>query len=135
MSDVAEGVLVQVHQAIIRQIDAPGHHILPVVIARGEAEHLDHAGGRRVVAISRRVGNTNSHELAGAKITGDVLAQASMPAHSRNCSVMAAPIWLFSVMNSPMYSCSPGWKMPSIRLFCSRARMPRAWRWAGACRP
>jgi len=38
MSDVAEGVFVLVQQAILRQIDALGHHMLTVVIARGEAE-------------------------------------------------------------------------------------------------
>jgi hypothetical protein len=54
-----------VQLAIVRQIDAPEHHILPVVIARGEAKHLRHAGGRRVVAISGRVGNANSHALDG----------------------------------------------------------------------
>ncbi len=62
MADIAEGVLVLVQQAILRQIDPPGDHILSVVIARGEAQHLDHAGGRRVVAISRRVRDANAHE-------------------------------------------------------------------------
>ena len=77
MGDVAEGVLVLVQQAILRQVDAPVYHILPVVIARREAQHLDHAGGRRVVAIGGRVGNTNSHELAGANLPVTFLAQAS----------------------------------------------------------
>ena len=61
MADVAEGVLVLVQQAILRQIDAPVDHILPVVIARGEPQHLGHAGGRRVVAIGGRVGDADAH--------------------------------------------------------------------------
>ena len=38
-------------------------HVLPVVIARGETQHLDHAGGRRVVVIGSRVRDANAHEL------------------------------------------------------------------------
>jgi NADH-quinone oxidoreductase subunit G len=72
MADVAEGILVLVQQAILRQIDAPAHHVLPVVIARREPQHLDHAVGRRVVAIGGGVGNSNSHALAGANFTGDI---------------------------------------------------------------
>ncbi len=35
MDDVAEGILVLMQQAIVRQIDAPGDNVLSVVIARG----------------------------------------------------------------------------------------------------
>jgi hypothetical protein len=55
--------------------------------------------------------------------------------HIRYCSVMAAPRRLLSLMNSPMNSCSPVWKISSMRLFSMRARTARAWRWAGPWRP
>ena len=50
-------------------------------------------------------------------------------------AVMAAPSRLLSAMNSLMNSCSPLWKISSMRLFCSRVRMARACRCAGPCRP
>src|ERR1035441_1811706 len=105
MSDVAERILMLVQQAILRKIDAPTHYVLPIVIARGEPHDLRHPIRWRVVVIDCRVRNTNSHgALGAADMTGDVLAQAS--AHIRNCSVMAAPRLLVSVMNSLMNSCS-----------------------------
>src|SRR5882757_3876370 len=121
MRDVAEGVLVLMQEAIRRQVDAPGGHILAIMVARGQPQCLRHAGRRRVVVISGCVGEADPHEGRGWSKSGYVLAQAGAEwrplAHTRNCSVILAPKRLFSVMNSLMNSCNPRWKMPSMRLF------------------
>ena len=55
--DVAEGVLVGGKPRVRRYIDAPAHHVLAFVIARRKPQHLDRAGGRRIVAVDRAVGD------------------------------------------------------------------------------
>src|SRR5262245_2309936 len=148
MNDVAEGVLVLIEPAIGGDVDAPARHVLPVVIARGEPQHLDHAGGGFLVAIARQMRDADAHEHTteaddGGRTTEDRMAPespvlnfpSSLLGYIRYCSVMAAPRRLLSSMNSPMNSCIPCWKISSMRLFSSRARTARAWRWAGPWRP
>jgi hypothetical protein len=55
MDDVAEGILVLIEPAIGGDVDPPVRNILPVVIARGEPQHLDHAGSGLLVAIVRQM--------------------------------------------------------------------------------
>ena len=61
MGEVAEGILVRVKPRVGGNIDAPADHILAFVVARGEPQHLDHARGRRVVAMDDAVGDANAH--------------------------------------------------------------------------
>ena len=61
VGDVAERVLVLVEAAVFADIDAPAHHIVAVMIARGEAQRLDHAVGRRVVAVAGLMRNADAH--------------------------------------------------------------------------
>ena len=69
MSEVAERILVLMQDAVLRQIDAPVHHVLAVMVARGKPQRLRHRRGRRVVAIGGVVGNTNPH---GVRMTGPI---------------------------------------------------------------
>ena len=71
VGNVAERVLVNVEPAILGDIDAPVHHIVPVMIARGEAQGLDHAVGRRVVMVAGLVRDADAH---GGIIAGVVRA-------------------------------------------------------------
>ena len=59
--DVAERILVHVEAAVLRHVDAPVHDVLAVVIARREAQRLDHAAGRRVVLVAGLVRNADTH--------------------------------------------------------------------------
>src|SRR5262249_35211150 len=52
MGDVAEGILVLVEPAIRGDVDAPARHVLAVVVAGGQPQHLDHAGRGRLVAVA-----------------------------------------------------------------------------------
>ena len=61
VGDVAEGVLMGGKPRVGRYIDAPAHHVLAVVIARRQPQHLDRARGRRIVAIDRAVGDAHAH--------------------------------------------------------------------------
>ena len=148
MGDVAERVLVLVEPAIGGHVDAPARHILAVVVARREPQHLDHAGRRRRVAVGGQVRDAKAHcratedgrqtavdKLWGTKSSSLVLPLSVRRRYIRYCSVTAAPSRLLSLTNSSMNSCSPPWKISSMRLFSSRARMARACRWAGPWRP
>jgi hypothetical protein len=61
MGDVAERVLVHVEAAVLRDVDAPMHDVLAVVIARRQAQRLDHAVDRRVVVVAGLVRDANAH--------------------------------------------------------------------------
>jgi hypothetical protein len=52
---IAEGIFLRVDLAIRRNVDPPRADILSVVIARGHAQDLDHAGRRMGVAVDRVV--------------------------------------------------------------------------------
>ena len=65
MGEVAEGVLVLVEPAIRGDVDPPARHVLAVVVARGQPQHLDHAGRGRPVAIARQVRDADAHEAGG----------------------------------------------------------------------
>ena len=62
VGEVAEGVLVLVEPAIRGDVDPPARHVLAVVVARGQPQHLDHAGRGRPVAIARQVRDADTHE-------------------------------------------------------------------------
>src|ERR1019366_9114903 len=47
----AEGVLMGVEPRVRGDVDAPADDVLAFVVAGGEAQHLDHAHRRRVVAM------------------------------------------------------------------------------------
>src|SRR5262245_2699542 len=151
VGDVAEGILVLVEPAIRGDVDAPARYVLAIVVARRQPQHLDHARGGRLVAVARQMRDADTHErrrtTCGAEHTGSRArgrvrvrlrfgrAPACIAAYIRYCSVMAAPRRLLLSMNSLMNSCIPCWKISSMRLFSSRARTARAWRWAGPWRP
>ena len=61
MGEVAEGVFVGGEPRVGGNVDAPADHILAVVVARREPQHLDHARGRRVVAMDDAVGDAQAH--------------------------------------------------------------------------
>ena len=61
MGDVAEGVLVLVEPAIGGNVDPPARHILAVVVARSQPQHLDHAGRGLLVPVAGEVRDTQAH--------------------------------------------------------------------------
>ena len=65
VGEVAEGVLMLVEPAIHGDVDPPARHVLPVVVARGQPQHLDHAVRGRPVDIARQVRDANAHEADG----------------------------------------------------------------------
>ena len=65
VGEVAEGVLVLVEPAIRGDVDPPARHVLSVVVARGQPQHLDHAGRGRPVDIARQVRDADAHETNG----------------------------------------------------------------------
>src|SRR5260370_29388391 len=131
-----------------KSVDAPARHVLAVVVARGQAQHLDHAGGGRLVAVGDQMRDADTHERGQPVCEGGTYRTAcarpsplaavlrlQRPLYIRYCSAMAAPRRLLLSMSSLMNSCIPCWKISSIRLFSSWARTARAWRWAGPWRP
>src|SRR5215469_12692612 len=62
MGDVAESVLVLVEPTIRGDVDSPARHVLAIVVARGQAQHLDHAGGGRLVAVGDQMRDADTHE-------------------------------------------------------------------------
>ena len=61
MGKIAEGVLMGGEPGIGRDIDAPAHHVLPLVVARREPQHLDDAGSRRVVVVDVAMRDAQAH--------------------------------------------------------------------------
>src|SRR5207248_1705641 len=61
VGDVAESVLVNVEAAILGHVDAPVNDVMAVMIARREAQRLDHAAGRRVVTVAGLMRNPDTH--------------------------------------------------------------------------
>ncbi len=61
VGDVAERVLMHVQLGIGGDVDLPFRDVLPVMAARRHAQDLDHAGGRRLVAIGRGVLDSQAH--------------------------------------------------------------------------
>ena len=74
MGDVAESVLVLIEPAIRGDVDAPARHVLAVMVAGGQPQHLDHAGRGRLVAVAGQMRNADTHErrqtACGAEHTG-----------------------------------------------------------------
>ena len=62
MRDIAEGVFVRGKPRVGGNVDAPAHHILAFMVARRQPQHLDHARGRRIVAIDGAVGDAQAHD-------------------------------------------------------------------------
>jgi len=60
--DIAERVLVRGKPRVGRHVDAPAHDVLAFVIARGDAQHLNRARGRRVIAADHAVGDAKAHD-------------------------------------------------------------------------
>ena len=54
-------IFVLIEPAIRRDIDAPVRNILPLMVARREPQHLDHAAGGGVVAIGGLVRDADAH--------------------------------------------------------------------------
>src|SRR5205823_5353998 len=109
--DSAERILMAVEPAFLRQVDAPIDHILAVMVARGQPEHLNDAGRRALVTVDRLVGDPDAHAASKDRF-GDYI---------KYCWAMVAPSRLLSATNPLMNSCRPLWKISSIRLFPSRA--------------
>ena len=65
MGDVAEGVFVRGEPRVGRDVDAPALDILAFVVARRQSQHLDHAGGGRIVAVDRAMGDAKAHGETG----------------------------------------------------------------------
>ena len=61
MRDIAEGVLVFVQPAILRNLDPPSHDVLSVVIARRQTQVLNDAARRLLVAVRSFVQHANAH--------------------------------------------------------------------------
>ena len=61
MGDIAEGVFVGGEPRIGHDVDAPALDILAFVVARRQPQHLDHAGGGRIVAVDRAMGDAKAH--------------------------------------------------------------------------
>src|SRR5262249_59171065 len=103
VGDVAEGILVLVEPAIRGDVDAPAHHVLAVMVAWGQPQHLNHAHGGRLVAVARQVREADTHErgrtTGGAEHTGSRArgrgrvrvgrGPACIPAYIKYCSGMA----------------------------------------------
>ncbi|WP_323966242.1 hypothetical protein [Bradyrhizobium japonicum] len=53
-----------------RDVDLPLRHILPVMAAGRHAQDLDHAGGRRLIAIGRGVLDSQAHGVSRSVIPG-----------------------------------------------------------------
>jgi hypothetical protein len=68
MGEVAERVLVSGEPRIGGNVDAPVDHVLTLMVARGEPQHLDRARGRRVVMADDAVGDAQAH---GSRRTDD----------------------------------------------------------------
>ena len=67
MGDVAERVLMHVEPRIGGDVDLPVGDVLPVMAARRHPQDLDHAGGRRLVAIGGGMGNSQAHGFTGSE--------------------------------------------------------------------
>ena len=65
MGDVAERVLMHIEPGIGGDVDLPFGDVLPVMAAGRHAQDLDHAGGRGLIAIAGRVGNSQAHGVPG----------------------------------------------------------------------
>ena len=61
VGDIAERVFVAGEPRIGGHIDAPAHDILALVVTRRQPQHLDHAGGWRIVAIDVAMGDAKTH--------------------------------------------------------------------------
>ena len=61
VGDIAEGVLMGGKPRIGRNVDAPAHDVLALVVARRQPQHLDHARGRRIVAVDVAMGDAQAH--------------------------------------------------------------------------
>ena len=61
MRDIAERVLMHVEAGVGGDVDLPFGDILPVMAAGRHPQDLDHAGGRRLVAIAGGMGNSQAH--------------------------------------------------------------------------
>jgi hypothetical protein len=61
MGEVAERVLLRLEPAVCGDVDAPIDHILPGVVARRQAQRLDHAGAWGLIAIDGFVRDADAH--------------------------------------------------------------------------
>ncbi len=68
VGDIAEGVFVGGQPRIGHDVDVPALDILAFMVARREPQHLDHAGGWRIVAVDRAMGDAKAHEGQGSII-------------------------------------------------------------------
>ena len=68
MRDVAEGILMHLQPGIGRDVDLPFGDVLPVMAAGRHPQDLNDAGGRRLVAVAGRMGNSQAHELEGPNL-------------------------------------------------------------------
>ncbi len=61
VGDVAVGILLLVEPAVGRHVDAPIDDVLAVMVARRQAQRLDHAGRRRVIVVTGLVAHPDAH--------------------------------------------------------------------------
>src|SRR3954468_1316931 len=133
VKDVTERILARLQPPVDARLDAPAADVLPIVIARRQAQRLNERPDGPLVAVGRVVGDSDAHR---ADVTGaGPRASTAARFHTRYCSAIAIPSLLFSSMNSLMNSCSPASKMPSMRAPVSFASMLLARRWRGPRRP
>src|SRR4029077_19747326 len=99
--EIAERILVAVEPALLRQVDAPIGDVLAVMVARGQAQHLNDAGRRALVAVDRVVGDPDTHAPSKDRF-GDYI---------KYCRAIVAPSRLLSATNPLMNSCRPPWKI------------------------
>jgi hypothetical protein len=61
VGDVAIGILAVAHAAVDGRLDAPGHHMLAVMIARRQAQDLRDVPGRFGIGVGDRMGDPDPH--------------------------------------------------------------------------
>ena len=84
MRDVAERILVHVEPRIGGDVDLPFGDVLAVMAARRHAQNLNHAGGRRLIAIAGGMGNSQAHDGPESEFRSTHLEQKVR--HARTCS-------------------------------------------------
>src|SRR5262249_14741030 len=94
VGEIAERVLLAVERALLREGDAPVRDVLALMIARGQAQHLNHAGRRALVTVDRLVEDPDAHATNKYRFADYI----------KYCRAMVAPSRLLSATNSLMNS-------------------------------
>src|SRR5215475_14822950 len=106
LGDVAERVLLRCEPAVGGHVDAPVHDILTPVVARRQAQGLDHARTRSIVTIDGLVREADAHgsfpQFAGPcpALHAEGEGREGDGSYIKYWELTAAPSALLSVMNS-----------------------------------